>query len=185
MSGAMLRLALFAVGSVGLLGVSWKSLRVVRSHGFYRFFAWEAILALILINGRVWFSDPLSARQIASWSLLLVSLVLLAQGLHLIAAGKLDSRREDETLFSFEKTSALVTTGIYRHIRHPLYGSLLFLAWGAFLKGMTWYSACVVVGATVCLVATAKADEVECVRYFGAPYERYMERTKMFVPLLF
>ena len=86
---------------------------------------------------------------------------------------------------SFEKTTVLVTTGIYRYIRHPLYGSLLLLAWGAFLKGITWYSACAVAAATVCLVATAKADEAECVRYFGPSYEQYMRRTRMFVPLLF
>lgn len=60
-----------------------------------------------------------------------MSLVLLGLGLHLFVAGKPASHRHDETLMSFEKTTALVTTGIYRRIRHPLYGSLLFLAWGA------------------------------------------------------
>ena len=185
MSGGVLRLVLFAAISGGLLRLSWKALRVVGSHGFYRFFAWEAILALIVINSRTWFSDPWSLLQIVSWSLLLVSLVMLGLGLHLIVAGKPTSRRQDETLLSFEKTTALVTTGIYRQVRHPLYGSLLFLAWGAFLKGTAWYSVCLVVVATLCLVATAKADEAECVRYFGSPYEQYMKRTRMFVPWLF
>jgi protein-S-isoprenylcysteine O-methyltransferase Ste14 len=131
----VLRLVLFVAISGGLFLISWKPLRVVGSHGFYRFFAWEAILALILINSRTWFSDPWSIRQVLSWSLLMVSLVMLGLGLHLIAAGGPTSQRQDETLLPFEKTSALVTTGIYRHVRHPLYGSLLFLAWGAFLKG--------------------------------------------------
>jgi protein-S-isoprenylcysteine O-methyltransferase Ste14 len=181
----MLELVLFAAVSAFLLGVSWQSLRVVGSHGFYRFFAWETILALILINSRVWFSDPRSLRQVVSWGLLLVSLVMLGLGLHLLVAGKPTSRRQDETLYAFEKTSVLVTTGIYRHIRHPLYGSLLFLAWGVFLKGIAWYSACLVAAATLLLVATAKADEAECVRYFGSSYEQYMKRTRMFVPRVF
>jgi protein-S-isoprenylcysteine O-methyltransferase Ste14 len=185
MTGALPGLAVFAAISAGLLRISWRSVRVVRSHGFYRFFAWEAIVALILINSRAWFSDPLTIPQIVSWSLLAVSLVMLGLGIHLLVAGKPTSRRHDETLLSFEKTSALVTTGIYRYIRHPLYGSLLFLAWGAFLKGITWYTVCLLAAATACLVAAAKADETECVRYFGSSYEQYMKRTRMFVPWLF
>ena len=182
----MLTLAVFALVSAWLLYVSRQSLRVPRSHGFYRFFAWEAILALILVNCRAWFSEPLSILHILSWVFLAVSLILLAQGLYLIqVAGKPGSHRQDATLLSFEKTSALVTSGIYRYIRHPLYGSLLFLAWGAFLKEVTWYSVCLVMAATLCLVATAKADEAECIRYFGSSYEEYMRRTKMFVPFLF
>ncbi len=116
----------------------------------------------------------------------MVSLLLLAQGLSLILRiGKPDANREDETLLPFEKTSVLITVGLYRYIRHPLYGSLLFLAWGAFLKHPAWYSECLVAVATVCLIATAKADEAECLRHFGSPYLEYMSRTKMFIPYLF
>jgi protein-S-isoprenylcysteine O-methyltransferase Ste14 len=184
MDSGVLKLATFAVISASLLRISWRSLRAVGSHGFYRFFAWEAIVALILINSAAWFTDPWSLRQIVSWCLLLVSLVMAALGYHLIVAGKPTSERLDPTLMSFEKTSVLVTTGIYRHIRHPMYGSLLFLAWGVFLKGITWYSVCLIVIATAGLVATAKADEVECARYFGPSYEEYMKRTRMFAPWL-
>ncbi len=114
-----------------------------------------------------------------------VSLLFLWQGLSLILrVGKPSTDREDETLLRFEKTSVLVTEGLYRYIRHPLYGSLLFLAWGAFLKHPDWYSECLVVVATIFLIATAKAEETECIRHFGSPYVEYMSRTKMFVPYL-
>jgi protein-S-isoprenylcysteine O-methyltransferase Ste14 len=42
-----------------------------------------------------------------------------------------------------------------------------------------------VVVATLCLVATAKADEAECIQYFGVSYQKYMVRTKLFVPFLY
>jgi len=35
------------------------------------------------------------------------------------------------------------------------------------------------------LFATAKADEAECIRFFGSSYQAYMKQTKMFVPFLF
>jgi hypothetical protein len=65
----MFRLIVFAVCSACLIYVSRASLRVPRSHGFYRFFAWEFILALILLNVDRWFHEPFSAHQIASWLL--------------------------------------------------------------------------------------------------------------------
>jgi protein-S-isoprenylcysteine O-methyltransferase Ste14 len=32
------------------------------------------------------------------------------------------------------------------------------------------------ISATLFLIATAKADEAECVHFFGVPYQEYMKR---------
>jgi len=186
MLAGMLKLFLFIIISCCLWYVSRASVRIVGSHGFYRFFAWEAITALILLNIDMWFFHPLSFLQITSWIFLILSLVLLWNGFNTIRSmGKPSEQRQDSTLFTLEKTSVLVTSGIYQYIRHPLYGSLLFLAWGVFLKDLTWPSVCLITGATGCLVLTAKADEAECIRYFGSSYEDYMSHTKMFIPFIY
>lgn len=183
MNSVSIRLIVFLVATLVLVYVSRGPLRNPRSHGFYRFFAWEAIVALILLNIPLWFADPFSALQILSWVLLAFSLVLLGPGAYqLLVRGRPSAHRKDDTLMGFEKTTELVTSGLYQYIRHPLYGSLLFLAWGAFFKDITWYSACLVVLSTIGLVATAKADEKECIQFFGSSYNEYMKRTKMFVP---
>jgi len=183
MNSVSIRLIVFLVATLFLVYISRGPLRNPRSHGFYRFFAWEAIVALILVNIPFWFADPLSALQILSWALLAFSLVLLGPGAYqLLLRGRPNAHRKDDTLMGFEKTTVLVTSGLYRHIRHPLYGSLLLLAWGAFLKDVTWYSTCLVVLSTAGLVATAKADEKECIQFFGSSYNEYMKRTKMFFP---
>jgi protein-S-isoprenylcysteine O-methyltransferase Ste14 len=174
------------VGTACLLYISRKSLRVVHSHGFYRFFAFEAILALILVNFQFWFSNPFSFLHIASWVFLLASLIFVGEGVYLIKfVGKPNRQREDSTLLSFEKTSTLVTTGIYHYVRHPLYASLLFLSFGVFFKEISLCSTSLTLISIFSLFATAKADEAECIRYFGSPYEEYMVHTKMFVPGLF
>ena len=182
----IIKILLFGVSSGFLWYVSRASLRVVRSHGFYRFFAWEMILALTLVNSGMWFTHPLSFRQIISWIFLILSLLLLWNGLSMIRSmGQSNEQRQDATLLAFEKTSVLVTSGIYRYIRHPLYGSLLFLAWGIFLKDVTWLSVSLVAVASICLALTGRADEAECIQHFGQSYEEYMSRTKMFIPFLF
>ena len=182
----MLQLIAFIVLSAGLIYISRASLRAPRSHGFYRFFAWEFIVALFLLNVDVWFHDPWSWHQLISWFLLMVCMVPLAFGIRaLIVRGKPVKQREAEPqLLAFEKTSTLVTTGIYHYIRHPLYSSLLFLAWGVFFKAPAGFGILLALAATLFLVATARADEAECLRFFGPIYQTYMKQTKMFVPFV-
>jgi protein-S-isoprenylcysteine O-methyltransferase Ste14 len=176
---------IFLIASLAIAVVSRGSLRAPGSHGFYRFFAWEAILGLILLNISSWFDAPFSFHQIVSWVLLLVSTFLVAVGgLHLLRRGKPDTSRKDPTLLDFERTSRLVTTGIYRYIRHPLYSSLLFLAWGVFFKDTSLAGLLLAMTASYFLARTSVADERECVRYFGKEYQDYMARTKMFVPFV-
>ena len=176
----------FLLVTLGLAYVSRASLLHPRSHGFYRFLAWEAILALILINLNVWFRDPFSWYQLISWFLLAVSLFLVIHGALLLKRlGKADARREDPSLLDFEKTTSLVTVGAYRYIRHPLYSSLLFLAWGVFFKDPSWPGGLLALAATLFLVAAAKMEEAEDIRFFGPAYRAYMKQTRMFIPFLF
>jgi protein-S-isoprenylcysteine O-methyltransferase Ste14 len=177
----------FAVLSVSLISISWRSLRAPHSHGFYRFFAWEFIIALFLLNVEVWFRNPFSLYQLASWLLLIVCIIPLVLGVRSLAkqGRPVKQRQAEPQLLVFEKTTALVNTGIYHYIRHPLYSSLLFLAWGIFFKDPTWLGALLALAATLFLLVTAKVDEVECIRFFGPAYETYMKQTKRFVPFLF
>ncbi len=183
----MLKLAIFVVVSAVFATISRASLPVPRSHGFYRFLAWECILGLFLLNVEIWFRDPFSAPQLISWLLLIVSAFLALHGVYLLRRmGKPDDSRADAPLLAFEKTTTLVVEGIYRYIRHPMYSSLLFLAWGIFFKDvMSWAGIGLALAATLFLTLTAKAEEGEDIRFFGTAYQDYMRRTKMFVPFLF
>ncbi len=177
---------LFLVGSAGLVYVSRASLPQVTAHGFYRFFAWEAILALILLNLEHWIADPFSLRQIISWLCLIASIFLLIHGFSLLRLmGRPDDHRPNEGLYAVEKTTRLVTQGAYRWIRHPLYSSLLFLAWGTFLKWISWPGLLLVATATVFLLLTARAEEVENRKFFGSAYDEYQKHTRMFIPYFF
>ena len=127
----------FCFFTLFLFYLSRRALRKVGSHGFYRFFAWEALLVLIFLNADAWFKDPLSWYQDISWVLLIISLILAAEGFRLLRRmGGHHALREDPTLMGFEKTEHLVTSGLYAYIRHPLYGSLLLLCSSRILPGL-------------------------------------------------
>lgn len=182
----MTLLLAFAIVSAFFIYVSRKSLFRPHSHGFYRFFAWESILALVLLNAPHWQENPFSLYQLISWLLLSISIFLVVHGVSLLQAiGKPNENRPDAELLAFEKTTYLVTVGAYKYIRHPLYSSLLFLAWGAFLKDPSLLGLLLACIASLFLLLTAKSDESECLQHFGDAYQTYMLRTKMFIPFLF
>jgi len=174
----MLETILFIAGSIPIVWVSIPSLRRPGSHGYYRFFAWEIILGTFLINVRAWFQNPFRWYQIISWGLLIASLVAIIEGIFLL-------RTVGKPTDPLEATTTLVTRGVYRLIRHPLYASLLFLVWGIFFKSPALLVGCLAAVATGFLYTTARADEGECLKKFGNGYAEYMKRTRMFIPFLF
>ena len=182
----MTRIAVFALISMPILWVSRRSLGHPASHGFFRFFAFEATLALMLLNAPRWFADPFGVRQLASWLLLSLSLIFVVWGFALLRRlGSFSPAAEASPSFQWESTRSSVTTGIYRYIRQPMYSSLLFLTWGAVLKSVTIGSVLLGVAASLALTATARSEEVENVARFGQQYREYMTRTRRFVPFLY
>ena len=181
-----LQIILSILGIAVIAYVSRRSLRQPGSHGFYRFFAWAAILILAIINLPRWLANPFAPYQLVSWLLLIASPIPLILGVSLLRK-RGESRGEvaGSANYAFENTTRLVTWGVYRYIRHPLYASLLYLTWGIYAKE-PWS----VVGlalaaiATVFLFLTARKEEQENIRTFGAEYEAYMKRTRRFIPFI-
>jgi len=156
------------------------------THGFYRFFVFEGILLLLLLNQPYWFSEPLATLHLVAWLLLLISVLFISQALVMLKKrGGHADREMMPANHPFENTVHVVDTGLYRFIRHPMYSSLLFLAWGAFLKQITPLTSGLIVVVSVLLLIAAKVEERENVRFFGTAYEDYRQRTRMFIPWLF
>jgi protein-S-isoprenylcysteine O-methyltransferase Ste14 len=182
----MIKLIVFISLSIPVFILSYKSLLKRNSHGFYRFFGWECILWLLVCNIPYWFTDAFCLHQILSWLLMSISLYMILAGVFWMRKmGKPDESRKDESLYTFEKTSVLVQQGIFRYIRHPLYSSLLFLAWGVYLKQPSLQLLPAVFASSVFLFLTAWFEEKENIRYFGETYREYMRHTKRFIPFVF
>lgn len=164
-------------GTILIIIFSWYySLREKRYHGIARFFSFESIFILLLLNLEGWFRDPFSTTQIFSWILLTASIYPGIAGFYLLhAKGNPEGR-------NLERTTVLVRTGIYRYIRHPLYCSLLLLGTGVMLKdpGLNQILLSLVNASAVFI--TALTEEKEMISKFGTEYKEYMTDTKMFIP---
>ena len=170
---------IFFLATLGFGYFTWRyAVLNPRSQGPYRFVAFEGITALVLLNHQVWFADVVSPRQIISFAALLIAIYLpLAGMLTLKSRGKPEGH--------FEYTTELVTTGVYRFIRHPMYASLLFLAIGAYLKQpLDPPGAIIFVIAIAAVFMTARAEEQDLVAAFGERYASYMKTTARFIPFV-
>ena len=77
---------------------------------------------------------------------------------------------------------ALVTSGPYRWVRHPLYtfGSSLFLAFG--MMADNWFIALLGVLAFIVVAIRTPREEANLIEKFGDDYRAYMKRTGRFLP---
>ena len=173
-----MRIAIYIVGTIGIIIFSWFfSIKDKRYHGIARFFAFESIFVLLMFNIKGWFRDPFSLHQVVSW-------ILLFGSVYPGIAGFLLLKRHGKSETSFENTTNLVSNGIYKYIRHPLYCSLFMLGTGIMMKNPA--SLQLIAGAVnvIAVFFTAYIEEGEMKRRFGEDYRNYLRTTKMFIPFV-
>ena len=166
------------IGTIFILLFSWfLSIKHKRYHGFARFFSFESIFVLILLNHSVWFREPFSSLQLISWIFLFLSIYVAVAGFILLKRiGKPDR--------NFENTSAIVKVSFYKYIRHPLYLSLFLFGTGVVLKDPSPVQIILEVVNIIAVFVTSKIEEREMITKFGNEYKEYMKETKMFIPYI-
>lgn len=169
---------ILAGGTVFIILFSWfLSIKYRRYHGIARFFAFESVYLLMLLNYKVWFLSPFTGKQILSW-------ILLTFSAYIVIAGYLTLKRKGKPDINFENTSVLVRSGLYRYIRHPLYLSILLFGTGVVLKQPGAIQLLLGSINIVAVYITAKIEEKEMISRFGDEYRDYKLGTKMFIPFL-
>ncbi len=78
----------------------------------------------------------------------------------------------------------LVTTGIYKYIRHPQYTGLLLMSLGMLIEWATLPMLILYPVMVFLYVRLARREERDMIAEFGDAYRDYMKRTKRFIPFL-
>ncbi len=177
----MWQILVFFLGALAIAASSFRHFANPESHEFFRTLALLALWAVFVISLPWWSRDVPTARQAASWLILAAGLILGASALFFLHA-----KRNHGTVISGSvppgQPHHLVTGGPYRYIRHPIYGSMILLAWGLVLKSGSWIAVFSALLATGLLYLTARTEEDANLDRFGMEYEKYMAATRMFVP---
>lgn len=182
----MSELLWFMVLSLPLIYLSWRSLFKLKKHGLYRFITWECVLWIAIQNYHYEAGGNMDLRLSVASVLTMSSLVIVIAALITMRRhGQASKQRHDETLFAFEKTTELVTNGLFRYIRHPMYASLLCLIWGLFFRQPQSFLLVIALIGTLSCCLAALIEEQENLDFFGEKYQQYMQQTKRFIPFVF
>ncbi len=139
------------------------------------------VMALLFLIVQTLFLDifPISSRP----SLLrLIGTAVYLVGLAIAIIGRLQLGKNWANLEDYQVLSeqALVTGGIYKYIRHPIYTGDMLLLLGLELALNSWLVLSVVL-VVIVVVRQALAEEVLLSTVFPG-YDAYRKRTKMFIP---
>ncbi len=111
--------------------------------------------------------------HMAVYSVMLTSVVLIAMGVSLLAVGWATVHRGRGTL---------VTSGIYRYLRHPQYLGLILIVLGFNVQWPTLPTLIMGPVLIVMYVWLARREDEELTNVFGEAYRDYAARTPAFVP---
>jgi len=107
----------------------------------------------------------------------LLSFAFIGGGFILISVGW-------KALYEAQRQHALVTTGIYAHVRHPQYVGFILVMFGFLLQWPTLLTLAMFPVLVFMYVRLARTEEREALADFGAEYERYRREVPGFIPRL-
>ncbi|MBH1941773.1 isoprenylcysteine carboxylmethyltransferase family protein [Mobilitalea sibirica] len=152
----------------------------IEMHGIpFSMYVISWIIGKNLPNGVLWghtlFDSVGYLGMYINYTCAIIALILILNGWYNIYK-KYWSKKEGEGI--------LVTTGIYRYIRHPQYTGLMLLSFGMLAEWVTIPLLILFPVIIILYVRLAKREERDMVDQFGADYEAYRKRTKMFIPFI-
>jgi len=112
-----------------------------------------------------------------------LGLLPLCGALWLFRRSHVDLGRNWSVTLKVRKQHVLVKSGVYRHIRHPMYSSFFLLGLAQMLLLSNWWAGISgLVGAGALFVFRVFREEQMMLENFGDEYRAYMAHTKRIIP---
>ncbi|EKE14468.1 MAG: isoprenylcysteine carboxyl methyltransferase [uncultured bacterium] len=87
--------------------------------------------------------------------------------------------------YQIKKNHELITKGIYRYVRHPIYGGLILMSTGALLVSSSYTFIAALIIMLIAAEIFAQREEKLLTKHFGKKYLEYMKTTKKFIPFIY
>jgi methanethiol S-methyltransferase len=148
---------------------------------FYCLTAFVTLAAVLILQ----FAIISPVLQFPGWMVVALSVPAGATGIALMhtCLYKYFYRLSGIAVLAGEKDAfKLETTGVHKHVRHPLYlGTLLFI-WSLFLIFPLWSNLVACASITSYVLLGINSEEKKLVRTFGEDYKRYQRTTPKLIP---
>ena len=115
----------------------------------------------------------------------ILGIVMLCAALFLFYRSHADLGKNWSISLEIRSEHRLVSTGIYRFIRHPMYSSFFLMAVAQLLLLPNWFAGITgLVGVGMLYAFRIRQEERMMMERFGAEYRDYMTRTARLIPWL-
>jgi protein-S-isoprenylcysteine O-methyltransferase Ste14 len=146
-----------------------------------------AVLGMVLIPATyVLTGFPASCDRPFIPAVAWLGVLATATALWLFRRSHADLGRNWSISLEMREQHALVTTGVYRLVRHPMYSSFFLLGLAQLLLLPNWFAGLAgVAGAGVLFIFRVRREERMMLESFGDDYRTYMAHSKRIIPWVF
>lgn len=113
-----------------------------------------------------------------------IGALFTVSGMALEFATQLSLGKNYSTTVHISAEQSLVTSGPYRHMRHPMYTALITVGIGLGLMSSSWYFLIPFIATAIVIIFRIPREEEVMIGKFGEEYIHYTQRTGRFIPKL-
>ena len=122
--------------------------------------------------------DLLSVRSVIG-----LAFVVIGLGIELVAAFTL--RRSYSSTLIIREDHQLVTHGIYRLTRHPVYLGVLMVSVGVPIWTASWIGLLIMLGIIPLILRRIRSEEQMLIDEYGDSYRAYKKATRKLIPFIY
>jgi len=97
----------------------------------------------------------------------------------------LDANWTESFEYQIKEKHELITKGIYKYVRHPIYGGILIMVNGALILAGNYTVILYFLIMFLVIESYARREEKLLTKHFGMKYVEYMKSTKKFIPFVY
>ncbi len=158
---------------------------------FFGIPAFTVFLLGLIVSGRdgyihvIWMlaKDPQNLRQLSIWNI--AGLTLFVVGLTIALVAQFTLRRFYSGTLVIREDHQLITHGIYRFARHPIYLGVLIAIMGLPVLATSLYGFLVLSLLIPIFLIRIRMEEELLTEEFGDAYRAYKETTRKLVPFIY
>jgi protein-S-isoprenylcysteine O-methyltransferase Ste14 len=151
---------------------------------FYFFIPWITVFTLgIALSARNIIINQQNQLILSVHNI--VGLILFVTGLSIMIIGQVTLWKSYSSLLIIKKGQKLITHGIYRFIRHPIYFGFIVVAIGISIAASSLYGFLVMLLEIPICLSRIRIEQKMLIEEFGDEYRKYMKTTKKLVPFIY
>ena len=177
---------------LGYWMINWRSVKPAqetawRAPGFRWTMLWIIIL-IILITHFFFPRHSLHFLTVSSTAPLLLQIIgigLTILGLIIAIAARKTLADNWSSNVELKKNHKLITEGVYKYVRHPIYTGITFMGLGAIVVDESIIVTIFFIGMVAFLIYKMKKEETLLLKHFPKEYPTYMKQTKALIPFIY